>query len=173
MAISNRVSSEGTVMDKSIRLWLVSRVIFSVGVLTVLSKRYRSLYRNIRTFHLKHQNLLMKTSVSFGWGLYTYIYAYRSLHPLHASSSHTTRLSRRERNIPGGRRPFATTIPNFGYIHTDVYKFNAYWAVCIVMHLNNINLLKTPWFGFKSFMYISGRLGFERILAIFSKPRLE
>ena len=127
MAISNRVSSFGTVMEKLNCLRLLSRVIPPVsGGVTVLSKRYRSLYRNIRTFHLKHQNLLMKTSVSFGWSLYTYIYAYRSLHPLHASSSHTTRLSRRERNIPGGRSPFATTIPNFGYIRTDVYKFNAY-----------------------------------------------
>ena len=127
VAISNRVSSEGTVMEKLNCLRSLSRVIPPVsGGVTVLSKRYRSLYRNIRTFHLKHQNLLMKTSVSFGWSLYTYIYAYRSLHPLHASSSHTTRLSRRERNIPGGRRPFGTTIPNFGHIRTDVYKFNAY-----------------------------------------------
>lgn len=127
IAISNRVSSLGTVMEKLNCLRSLSRVIPPVsGGVTVLSKRYRSLYRNIRTFHLKDQNLLMKTSVSFGWGLYSYIYAYRSFPPPHSSSSHTTRLSRRERNIPGGRSPFATTIPNFCHICTNVYRFNTY-----------------------------------------------
>ena len=66
IAISSRVSSLGTFMEKLNCLRLLSRVIPPVsGGVTVLSKRYRSLYRNIRTFHLKHQNLSFETSEPF------------------------------------------------------------------------------------------------------------